>query len=71
MKKTVAVANQKGGVGKTTISINFACGLAMNKNKVLLIDLDSQANSTLSLGVELDNLGIQDVLMNDQDTSNK
>lgn len=51
MKKTIAIVNQKGGTGKTTVSINLAVGLAKRKFKVLLIDLDPQHNATLSLGI--------------------
>ncbi|MFW6351828.1 MAG: ParA family protein [Bacteroidota bacterium] len=52
MKKIISVINQKGGVGKTTTSINFACGLALEGYQVLLIDLDPQAHSTIGIGID-------------------
>ena len=65
MSRVVAVANQKGGVGKTTSAINIAAALARTKRKVLLIDLDSQANLTLGVGLIPDSRqrGIYDVLL--------
>lgn len=66
MSHRTAIINQKGGTGKTTTSSNLSCGLALDGHRVLLIDLDPQAHSTMGLGYEPKNYkhAIHDVLIN-------
>lgn len=66
MGKIISIVNQKGGVGKTTTTVNLGASLTIEKQKVLLIDFDQQANATISLGINREdiNYDIVDILLN-------
>src|SRR5690606_12452305 len=69
MAKIIGVANQKGGVGKTTTAVNLAAALGVLEKKILLIDADPQANATSGLGIEEAKFSTYNLLEHSQDAA--